>query len=120
MKVDLKDYLISMLLSTLSNTFQCDVTLYQYRRNVILFDKLKPGRIESIENIDLFYHNEHCKLVVPLVHTDEQYSSEVDDEDIHPEFDSIYRNKAFAPSVYQKHTGETTSYLHEDKLTHTV
>ena len=124
MKVDLKDYLISMLLSTLSNTFQCDVTLYQYRRNVILFDKLKPGCIESIENIDLFYRNEHCELVVPLVHTDEQYSSEVDDKDIHPEFDSIYRNKAFASSVYQKQcrksTGETTSNLHEGKLTHTV
>ena len=113
-----------MLLSTLSNTLQCDVTLYQYRRNVILFDKLKPGRIESIENIDLFYHNEHCELAVPLVHTDEQYISEVDDEDIHPEFDSIYRNKTFASSVYQKQcrksTGETTSYLHGDKLTHTV
>ena len=124
MKVDLKDYLISMLLSTLSNTLQCDVTLYQYRRNVILFDKLKPGRNESIENIDLFYYNKHCELVVPLVHTDERYSSEVDDEDIHPECDSIYRNKTFAPSVYQKQcrksTGETTSYLHEDKLTHTV
>ena len=113
-----------MLLSTLSNTFQCDVTLYQYRRNVLLFDKLTPGRIESIENIDLFYYNEHWELVVTLVHTNERYSSEVDDEDIHPECDSIYRNKTFAPSVYQKHcrksTGETTSYLHEDKPTHTV
>ena len=101
-----------------------DVTLYQYRRNVILFDKLKPGCIESIENIDLFYHNEHSELVVPLVHANERYSSEVDDEDIHPECDSIYRNKTFAPTVYQKHcrksTGETTSYLHEDKPTHTV
>ena len=62
--------------------------------------KLKSGHVESIENIDLFYYNEHYELVVPLVNTDEQYISEVDDEDIHPEFDSIYRNKTFASSIY--------------------
>ena len=88
-------------MSALSNMFQCNVTLYQYRGNVILVDKLKPGRVESIENIDLFYHNKHYKLVVPLVHTDERYRSEVDDEDIHPECDSIYRNETFAASVHQ-------------------
>ena len=53
-------------------------------------DKLKPGRVERIENIDLFYHNKHYELVLPLVHTNERYSSEVDDENIHPECDSIY------------------------------
>ena len=84
----MQDYLINILLSALSNTFQCDVTLYQYCGNVILVDKLKPGRVESIENIDLFYHNKHYKLVVPLVHTDERYRSDVNDEDIHPECDS--------------------------------
>ena len=82
-------------------------------------DKLKPGPVERIENINLFYHNKHYKLVLPLVHTNERYSSEVDDENIHPECDSIYRNKTFAPSVHQKQcpksTGETTSYLREDK-----
>ena len=62
--------------------------------------KLKSGHVESIENIDLFYYNEHYELVVPLVNTDEQYISEVDDKDIHPEFDSIYRNKTFASSIY--------------------
>ena len=108
-----------ILLSALSNTFQCDVTLYQHRGHVILVDNLKPGRVESIENIDLFYHNKHYKFVVPLVDTDERYRSEVDDESIHTECDSIYRNKTFAPSVHQKQypksTGVTTSYLHEDK-----
>ena len=67
----------------------------------------------------MFYRNEHYELVVPLAHTDEQYSSEVDDEDTHPEFDSIYRSKTFARGAYQKQcpksTGETTSYLHEGK-----
>ena len=95
-----QDYLINILLSALSNTFQCDVTLYQYRGNVILAHKLKPGRIESIENIDLFYHNKHYELVLPLVHNNERYSSEVDDENIHPECDSIYKNETFAPRVY--------------------
>ena len=61
--------------------------------------KLKSGHVESIENIDLFYYNEHYELVVPLVNTDEQYISEVDDEGIHPEFDSVYRNKTFASSI---------------------
>ena len=83
-------------------------------------DKLKSGCVESIENIDLFYHNKHYELVVPLVHTNEQYSSEVGDKDVHPECDSIYRNKTFADSVYLKQrpnsTGETMSYLHEYKL----
>ena len=110
---------MDILLSTLSNAFQSEVTLYQYRGNVKLVDKLKPGRVESIESIDLFYHNEHYELVVPLVHTDEKYSSEVDDEDIHPDSDSVYRNKTFAPCAYQKQcpesAGETTSYLHEDE-----
>ena len=110
---------MDILPSALSNAFQCDVTLYQYRGNVILVDKFKPGRVESIQNIDLFYRNEHYELVVPLAHTDEQYSSEVDDEDTHPEFDSIYRSKTFARGAYQKQcrksAGETTSYLHEDK-----
>ena len=50
---------MDILLSTLSNAFQSEVTLYQYRGNVKLVDKLKPGRVESIESIDLFYHNEH-------------------------------------------------------------
>ena len=94
-----------------------DLKLYQDWGNVILV-KLKSGHIESIENIDLFYYNEHYELVVPLVNTDEQYISEVDDEDIHPECDSIYRNKTFASSIYQKQcsksTGENISYLHED------
>ena len=39
---------MDILLSALSNAFQCDVTLYQYRGNVILVDKFKPGRVESI------------------------------------------------------------------------
>ena len=94
-----------------------DLKLYQDWGNVILV-KLKSGHVESIENIDLFYYNEHYELVVPLVNTDEQYISEVDDEDIHPECDSIYRIKIFASSIYQKqcpkYTGENTSYLHED------
>ena len=56
-KVLLQDYLMKeiyknddmdILLSALSNAFQCDVTLYQYRGNVILVDKFKPGRVESI------------------------------------------------------------------------
>ena len=98
----MQDYLINILLSALSNTFQCDVTLYQYGGNVILADKLKPGRVERIENINLFYHNKHYELVLPLVHTNERYSSEVDDENIHPECDSIYKNETFAPSIYQK------------------
>ena len=76
-----------------------DLKLYQDWGNVILV-KLKSGHIESIENIDLFYYNEHYELVVPLVNTDEQYISEVDDEDIHPECGSIYRNKTFASSIY--------------------
>ena len=73
--------------------------LYQDWGNVILV-KLKSGQVENIENIDLFYYKEHYELVVPLVNTDEQYISEVDDEGIHPEFDSIYRNKTFASSIY--------------------
>ena len=56
---------------------------------------------------------------MPPVYTDERYRSEVDDEDIHPECDSIYWNEIFAPIVHQKQcpkfTGVTTSYLHEDK-----
>ena len=92
-----------ILLSALSNAFQCDVTLYQYRGNVILVDKSKPGRVESTEDIDLFYHNKHYKHVVPLVHTDEQYSSEVSHKDIHTNCYSIYRNKTFA-LVYTKNS----------------
>ena len=106
-----QDYLINILLSALSNTFQCDVTLYQYRGNVILAHKLKPGRVESIENIDLFYHNKHYELVLTLVHTNERYSSEVDDENIHPECDSIYKNETFAPSVYQKQCPKCTGEI---------
>ena len=89
MKKIYKNHDKDILLSALSNTFQCDVTLYQYRGNVILVDKLKPGRVESTEH------------VVPLVHTDEQYSSEVNHKDIHPNCYSIYRNKTFA-LVYTK------------------
>ena len=106
-----QDYLINILLSALSNTFQCDVTLYQYRGNVILAHKLKPGRIESIENIDLFYHNKHYELVLPLVYNNERYSSEVDDENIHPECDSIYKNETFAPSAYQKQCPKCTGEI---------
>ena len=79
----------------------CDLKLYQDRGNVILV-KLKSGHVESIENIDLFYYNKHYELIVPLVNTDEQYISEVDDDDIHPECDSIFKNITFASSIYQK------------------
>ena len=55
------------------------------------------------KNIDLFYQDEHDKLVVLLAHTDEQCS-----------------RRYSVPSVYQKQwlksTRETTSYLYEDKL----
>ena len=94
----------------------CDLKLYQDRGNVILV-KLKSGHVESIENIDLIYYNKHYELIVPLVYTDEQDISVVDDDDIHPECDSIYKNKTFASSIYQKQCpksiGENTSYFHE-------
>ena len=73
MNLFLEDYLIKkiykiddldILLSALSNAFQSDVTPYQYHRNIILVDKPKPGYVEGIENINLFYHNEHYKLVL--------------------------------------------------------
>ena len=119
-----KDHNKDILLSALSNAFQCDVTLYQYRGNVILADKLKPGRVESTEDIDLFYHNKHYKHVVPLIHTDEQYSSEVNHKDIHPKLLFNLQKQNLCSCVYQKQlpksTGETTSYLHENTLTNTV
>ena len=62
----------------------CDLKLYQDCGNVILV-KLKSGHVESTENIDLFYYNEHYELAVPLINTDKQYISEVNDENIHPE-----------------------------------
>ena len=79
--------------------------------------KLKSGRVESIENIDLFYHNEHYKLAVPLVNTDDNILVRSMTK-IFTQSDSIYRNKTFAFSIYQKQcpksTRENTSYLHED------
>ena len=112
MKKIYKNHDKDILLSALSNTFQCDVTLYQYRGNVILVDKLKPGRVESTEH------------VVPLVHTDEQYSSEVNHKDIHPKLLFNLQKQNLCSCVYQKQlpksTGETTSYLHENTLTNTV
>ena len=42
------------------------------------------------------------ELVVPLVHTDERYSNEVDEKDIHAEGDSVYIKKLCSWCIYIK------------------